>query len=239
MKIHYLQHVPFEDPASIKDWICKNNLRASCTRFYAGDPLPQIDDFDWLIVMGGPMNVYQEDLYPWLTEEKRLIERAIAHGKTIIGICLGGQLIADVLGARVFRNAHKEIGWFPIELTREALTSPLFDSFPQRMIAFHWHGDAFELPSGAMRLASSEACPNQAFIHDARVIALQFHLESTPQSIRALIENCADEIVADAFVQTPEQMLAQSAACATINAALHRLLDRLRALPPSANPVRH
>src|SRR5690606_32591469 len=114
---------------------------------------------------------------PWMKEEKKLIEKAILKGKRVIGICLGAQLIADVLGARVFPNKEKEIGWFPIELTEEGQKSPFFAGFNKTETVFHWHGDTFEIPKGAEHIASSKVCENQAFLFDHKVLGLQFHLE--------------------------------------------------------------
>lgn len=145
MNIHYLQHVPFEDLGMIADWIDENGYHSRVSRLYQGEALPNVNDIDWLIVMGGPMGVYDEDQYPWLVDEKRCIERAIAKGRVVLGICLGAQLIANVLGARVYPHTRKEIGWFPITLTREGAQSPLFTELPSPFEVFHWHGDTFDL----------------------------------------------------------------------------------------------
>ncbi len=136
-------------------------------------------------------------------------------------------MVADVLGARVFQNRHKEIGWFPIELTRKAQTLPTFSFLPKEFTVFHWHGDTFELPQGAIRLAQSEGCQNQAFVYGERVIGLQFHLESTKESIRELVANCSDEIVEGKYVQRPDEMLSQEPNFRKINNAMHGILDRL------------
>ena len=122
MNIHYLQHVPFEDLGSIKNWAKIRGHRVTATRFYRAEPLPFLDELDWLIIMGGPMNIYEEDKYPWLGHEKRFIEEVIKTDKVVLGICLGAQLIADVLGVRIYENIHKEIGWFPIQLTSEGIS---------------------------------------------------------------------------------------------------------------------
>ncbi|WP_199320302.1 type 1 glutamine amidotransferase [Leptolyngbya sp. FACHB-261] len=113
------------------------NHSLSATRFYSNESLPSAKDIDWLIVMGGPMNVYEDDKYPWLAEEKRFIEQAIKQDKTVVGIYLGSQLIANVLGAKVYQGQHKEIGWFPIEMTDEAENFVVFDSLPQKLTVFH------------------------------------------------------------------------------------------------------
>lgn len=243
MKVHYLQHVPFEGLASIEPWAKSKDHALSATRFYNNEPLPKVEDIDSLVIMGGPMNIYEESKYPWLAQEKKFVEQAIEKEKIILGICLGSQLIADVLGAKVFQNPYKEIGWFPIELTSEAQTSQVFNVLPKQLTVFHWHGDTFELPSGATRMARSEGCENQAFIYGERVVALQFHLESTKGSVQKIIENCVDELVEGRYIQKPEEMLSREDNFRQINEAMHGILERLfvkktgRQGSPSASKV--
>lgn len=225
MRIHYFQHVPFEGLGCIGPWALENGHEISVTRFYLGELPPAVDELDWLIVMGGPMNIYEEAEYPWLVQEKQSIGEAIRGGKIVLGICLGAQLIADVLGAKVTKNAHKEIGWFHIEMTAGA--SPLFDFRPASPLVFHWHGDTFGLPPGAVHVARSEGCENQAFVYDGRVVALQFHLEFTPQSLEAILPNCASELVEGKYIQTAEEMRKPATDFAAMNAAMRGLLDRL------------
>ncbi len=227
MKIHYLQHVAFEGLASIEPWAKSKGHSLSATRFYNNEPLPNVEDIDWLIIMGGPMNIYEESKYPWLAQEKRFIEQAIENEKIILGICLGSQLIADALGAKVFPNQDKEIGWFPIELTSEEQTPQVFNFLPNQFTVFHWHGDTFDLPDGATRIAKSEGCENQAFAYGERVIGLQFHLESTKGSVQKILENCSDEIVEGRYIQKPDEMLSQEDNFRQINEAMHGILDRL------------
>jgi GMP synthase (glutamine-hydrolysing) len=224
MRIHYLQHVAFEGLASIETWAIARSHSLSSTRFFANESLPQMQDFDWLIVLGGPMNIYETEKYFWLTEEKRFIERAIKNGKTVIGICLGAQLIADVLGAKVTQNAFKEIGWFPVELTAE---SAAFHSLPKQFNALHWHGDTFELPRGAVHLARSKACENQAFVSEEKVLSLQFHLEATSGSIQQIIENCGTELVEGKYIQTSGEILGEDEYFAQANQMMWQILDNL------------
>lgn len=157
MRLHYLQHVPFENPGSILTWAKENGHAITSTQLYQNDALPEQQDFDWLVVMGGPMNIYEEEIYPWLAAEKLFIGEAIAAGKVIIGLCLGGQLIADVIGGKVTQNPHKEIGWLPIQLSEEVRSTPLFSFFPEQPIVFQWHGDTFSvLPDDATCIAQSD-----------------------------------------------------------------------------------
>lgn len=228
MRIHVLQHVPFEGPAGIGDWALRKGHEVTITSLFQGADLPGQGEYDWLVVMGGPMGIHDQADYPWLAREKEYLRGAIAAGKTVVGICLGAQLIADALGARVYRNEHKEIGWFPIELTDKARASRLFNFLPHRFEVFHWHGDAFELPDGAVHLARSGGCEHQAFLFDQRVLGLQFHLESTQASVADLVANCADEIVPGEHVQDAERMLAAAKEdYVSINRALFGILDEL------------
>ena len=227
MKIHYLQHVPFEGLASIESWAIKGRHSLSVTRLYANESLPAVNEIDWLIVMGGPMNIHEDDKYPWLTHEKRFIEAAIKGDKTVIGVCLGAQLIAHVLGARVYQGPYKEIGWYPISLTDEAKHAPVFASLPPEFMVFHWHGDTFDLPPGATRLAYSDACRNQAFVYKEKVLGLQFHLETTRESAQRIIENCGDELVEGQYIQRADEILARDSDFAAINNVMVRLLNNL------------
>ena len=228
MRIHVLQHVSFEGPARIAHWARARGHTLTVSHLYAGDPLPELDAFDRLVVMGGPMGVADEAEHSWLRPEKARIADAIAGGRSVAGVCLGAQLIAEVLGARVYRNAHKEIGWFPVQLTEAGRAEPFCEGLPEEQTVFHWHGDTFELPAGAVHLARSAACEHQAFVLDGRVLGLQFHLESTPDSVDAICTHGADEIRHDTWVQTAEQMCAASAEhYAGIYRTLEVLLDRL------------
>lgn len=228
MRVHYLQHVPFEGPGCIADWVTAGGHTLTSTHFYRGDSPPEIRDLDWLVVMGGPMNIYEHERHPWLIEEKAFLRRVIDAGKTVIGVCLGAQLIADVLGAAVTRGAHKEIGWLPIDLTPEARRSSVLGFLPGSFPVFHWHGDTFGIPEGAVHLAESAACKNQAFLYSGRVLALQFHLESTPESVAQILAHCADDITPSRYVQTPEQMQsAGSEQYRELKTILFGILDRL------------
>lgn len=222
-----LQHVPFEGPGAIADWTARRGYRLRVIHL-AHDPLPALAGLDGLVVMGGPMGVDDEGIYPWLRAEKRFIADCIQAGKGVIGVCLGAQLIAQVLGARVYRHRHAEIGWFPIGLTDEARAQPLMAGLPAQILAFHWHNDTFDLPQGAIHLARSQACEHQAFLYEGRVLGLQCHLEITREGLRDLIQHDADSLQPGPFVQTAEQMLAMGEeGFAQIHALCFELLDRL------------
>ncbi|NOX96615.1 MAG: type 1 glutamine amidotransferase [Nitrospirae bacterium] len=228
MRLHYLQHVPFEDLANIETWAKSKLYRVSGTSLFNDEPLPKINDFDWLIILGGPMNIYEEGKYPWLVKEKEFLEKAIAQKKIIMGICLGAQLIADVLGGSVCKNTYKEIGWFPVSLTPEAKKLSIFNASPGSFTAFHWHCDTFDLPPEAIRIAESDGCANQAFAYNGgRVMGLQFHLESSRESINRLIQNCGDEIVKGKYIQNPDEILSQCSQGQETNRIMAMLLNAM------------
>ena len=227
LRIHYLQHVPFEGLGSMEPWFLRRGHQISSTHFYKGDVVPSVDDFDWLIVMGGPMGVYDDLEYPWLRQEKSLIRESIDGGKIVLGICLGAQLIADVMGAKVTKNKYREIGWFPVNREIDGSESPLADAFPEVLDVFHWHGDTFEIPEGARLLAISEACRNQGFLHDDRVVGLQFHLETTPESAAALVQNCSGELDGSKYVQSGTEMLSDKSRFDRINRVMAALLNKI------------
>lgn len=230
MRIHVFQHVPFEGPASIGEWAAANGHALSTTHLYLDETPPPLDDIDWLVIMGGPMSIHDENLHPWLVVEKAFIREAITGGKTVIGVCLGAQHIAHALGARVYRGRHKEIGWLPVKQTEPESDSDVFAHLPQEFTVYQWHGETFDLPDGAIRLASSEVCENQAFLYDNRVLGLQFHLESTEESVQLLIEKCGNELAESPYIQPADTMLANgSRHFATINRAMTGILDWLAA----------
>jgi GMP synthase-like glutamine amidotransferase len=227
MRLHSFEHVPFEDLAEIGVWAENNGYKLSRTRFYVNDKLPDLEEIDWLVIMGGPMNIYEEDLYPWLTREKAFIAEAISHKKLVLGICLGAQLIADVLGGPVSRNTFKEIGWLPVRLNAAADNSPLCHNLPIEFTAFHWHGDTFQIPQGAQGVAFSAGCSNQAFVYNNHVVGLQFHLESTPASVKKLIANCRDELVTGPYIQTAAEMLAPTHFFVEVRKIMNTLLHNM------------
>ncbi len=228
MHAHYFQHVPFEGLGSMEIWLREAGYEIGVTRWYAGERAPDPGEIDLLIVMGGPMSVNDEADYPWLVAEKDFIRRWIDADRPLLGVCLGAQLIASALRARVYPNAVKEIGWFPV-----TAVTPLPDHafrFPPKQTVFHWHGETFDLPPGAIHLARSAGCEHQAFQVGHHVIGLQFHLETTPETAAALIDNCRNELARAPYIQDEATLRsAPPQAYRTINLLMADLLNYITA----------
>jgi GMP synthase-like glutamine amidotransferase len=222
MKVHVLQHVPFEGIGSMEPWLLARGALLSHTCFFQPNPqLPSPEGWDLIIAMGGPMSVNDEATLPWLVAEKAFLHQAMAAGVPVLGVCLGAQLIASAQGAAVDPAPQREIGWFEIE----GLPAPAGGfAFPPRLEVFHWHGETFALPTGAVRLARSAACENQAFQLGARVIGLQFHLEITPAAAAAMVSHCRAELTPGPFVQTEPALLA---APADLYESSNRLMEQV------------
>lgn len=228
LRIHYFQHVSFETPGYINQWARQHHHAETYTRWYQPADLPDIDMIDWLVVMGGPMGVYEKNKYPWLEPEQAFIRECIHAGKTVLGICLGSQLIAAALGARVYPNQQKEIGWFPVQLTEAGKNCSLLKDLPDNSTVLHWHGDTFDLPAGADWLLQTAVCKNQAYLYQEKVLGLQFHFETTPQTLTEMIENCGHELIAASFVQNePEIKNLAEQHIANNNQWLAGILNRL------------
>lgn len=227
MRMHVLQHVPFEGLGAIEPWAAANGFHITRTRFWIDEGLPRPEEVDWLVIMGGPMNIHEHAEYPWLPREKEFIRKAITAGRTVLGVCLGAQLVADVLGGKVRKNERKEIGWFPVALTASGRQTPPFDALPESFTAFHWHGDTFAIPPGAIHSAQTEACTNQAFVYEHRVVGLQFHIEYTRDSIEAMLDHCGDEVHAAPYIQSPDTIRAGYRELPATMRCLNDLLDAL------------
>ena len=179
------------------------------------------------MILGGTMNVDEDRLHPWLSAEKKYLERAIAAGGHILGICLGGQLLARVLGGTVTRNAHKEIGWHTVRLHPDAAHDPFFSVYPTAFPAFQWHQDTFTIPAGCRRLAESDACAHQAFSYEGRVLGVQFHLEADERVVRTLADACPRDLdAAGPYVQSAQTMMAAVGAAAQAERLSQSLLDQ-------------
>jgi len=206
MRIHFFQHTASEGPAGVARWAAQRGYTMTTTRFDLKQELPELADFDVLVVMGGPMNIYQYRDYPWLQAERFFIQQALAAGKKIVGFCLGSQLLADALGARVYQNNQHEIGWFPVTRLEGMNKVKSLQDFPAQLQVMHWHGDTFDLPAGAVHLASSAICQNQAFSFGNQAIGFQFHLEVDQQDLKDFIGCGSDLKMPGAFVQQEEKV---------------------------------
>ena len=227
LRIQTFMHVSFEGLGCIETWTKMHNHSVSYTRFYEQYQLPEIEDIDMLIVMGGPMSVYDENIYPWLKQEKDFIQNVINNGKIVLGICLGSQLIAEVLGASVYPGKQKEIGWFDLYATENGLNHPMLKSFEQRFHVFHWHGDTYNLPLQTEHLFFSDVCKSQAFLFENRVLGLQFHFEVTAESVSLMVENGMSELIESETVQSANYILNETDYYNANNVKMFKILDYL------------
>ena len=224
MRMAVLQHVEFEGPAAVADWAAERGFPLRIYQLYRDTALPPVSDFDMLTVMGGPISANDEAQLGWLGPEIALVREAIAADKTVLGICLGAQIIAKALGARVYPGGTKEIGWFPVQRTG---SHSLFDGLPDSFTTFHWHGETFDLPHEATSLAKSKITETQAFAVGQRVLGLQFHMEATEQSVRALLKGAGHEIGSGVFEQRPDTIVAGLNQCTNLRPLLDTVLGRL------------
>jgi GMP synthase-like glutamine amidotransferase len=231
MDIKVIQHVAFEGPGAIADWAHARGHGLSSLYAEDIDPRTARDDFSLLVVMGGPMGVRDVERFPWLLQEAQFIEGVLARKTPILGICLGAQLLAKILGARIYSNRESEIGWFDVIYDRAQAQGTAFEGIAQgtdRQTVFHWHGETFDLPAGSRRLARSEACENQAFVYADSVYGLQYHWEVQPDGIGRLLENCAEDLSAGGpYVQSAETIAGQTHHQPGCEQSLHEFLDAL------------
>lgn len=223
MEILCIKHIGFEGPGAIALWAQRNGHNLEVLPIYQEQHLPSPEKFDAFVIMGGPMSVHDDAEHPWLLKEKAYIRSAIASGKHVFGVCLGAQLIAHAMGGKVTAGPNKEIGWFPIQPTEDC--PPEF-SIPESLNVLHWHGETFSIPSGAQPIASSKACPNQGFIYRSRVLALQCHLEMTPESLALLAAACSHELVDGPYIQNLERLKSEpQETYQAMHQALFEILD--------------
>lgn len=223
MRILCLQHSNLGGETHLPDWARARGHGWSSLVVPKCRSLPGPGELDCLVVMGGPMSAWDDDQHPWMRAEKRLVGCMIESGKPVLGVCLGAQLVAAVLGARTYRGAHQEIGWFHVEPTADAVRHPVGCCLPNHFETFLWHGDSFDLPEGAVQLARSDAFEQQAFVY-ASALALQFHLEVRPDWVRRIASRDADQLVESRFVQGRDGILGAPEALYRAN---NRLMDRL------------
>ncbi len=226
MRLHYFQHASFESPGTILEWAAANQCIVTHTPFFdASYTVPDLNNIDALIIMGGPMNVDEEEKYPWLQAEKLLIQEAIAKGKKVLGICLGAQLIISALGGKVFANDVKEIGFFPVSIIKHA-SNTLFSAYMDSSVLFHWHGDSFDLLPSMQLLASTAACTNQAFAMNHNVLGIQFHPEVNEAVIDNMIAHEGNELTENgSFIQPPEEIRSHYPMLVDIKAPFFQLLS--------------
>jgi GMP synthase (glutamine-hydrolysing) len=228
MRIHCILHESFEGLATIEHWISKNKHTLTFTHLYLNETFPDPNGFELHIIMGGTASVYESGKYDWLKEEKLFLKMAIAHKCKILGICFGAQLLADVLGSKVYKGTHKEIGWFPVRFNKAECSNMTF--LPDALNVFHWHGDTFDIPESAVRIGSSEATPNQGFIYGNNIIALQFHLEMNFNQIQLMLESGGNELIeGNKYIQGKNHILMQNNFFADNNQLMIDILDYISA----------
>lgn len=194
MPVLILKNIYNEGPGTIQNYLKETNIKYQVIELSAGSKIPRLDIFNTLIVLGGPMSVNDETQFPYLKEEMYVIDKFIQKDKKVFGVCLGAQLVARTLGARVYKGPQEEIGWLDITFTPESKNDKAIHSFlahpesgaiTETHPVFHWHGETFDLPAGAVHLASSELYKNQAFRYSDNVYALQFHIEVTQEIVES------------------------------------------------------
>lgn len=226
MRIHCILHETFEGPACINTWIKLKGYSVSYTRTFLSEPYPAVNDFDWLIIMGGGMSVNEESAFNWLKPEKEFIREAVNSDKIILGICFGAQLLAEALGAMVYSAQEQEIGWFPVKLFKENW-SAILKEIPESMTVFHWHGDTFSLPDSVLLLASSELTKNQAFLYNDKILALQFHFEIDRSAVESMLGNAGKSLRKSKYVQTANEIGANLKYIRDNNRIMFKILDYL------------
>jgi len=203
MSVLICKNISIEGPGTIEDFLNENGIPSTIVDLSRGEAIPDTDRFTTLVMMGGPMSVNEDDRYPYIKKEEELVRDFAAKDKRILGICLGAQMIAKSLCARVYHGPQKEIGWAPLMLTEEGARSPLAEVAPDKTPVLHWHGDTFDLPEGAVRLASTPLYVNQAFAYGQRTLALQFHPEVTVRGMERWFIGHTGEIARTEGISVP------------------------------------
>lgn len=206
-RIACLSHIDFEGPGYIAEWAAQKKIPIGYTRVYADNPFPEPKEDELVLIMGGPMSVYDYHIHPRMEEEVEWVRGIIRKGHRVLGICLGAQIMAAALEAEVLPGPEKEIGWFQLEFLPAIGDFRIWPEHPGTKTVFHWHGDTFATPEGAIRIAGSEAFKNQGFIYGNRVVALQFHLEMTEKAVKDLVDNCRNELTDGPHVQSEKEIL--------------------------------
>ena len=205
--VHIIQQESFENPGMILEWLDMKGIEYQITHVYK-DQIKLTDSPELIIIMGGTASVQQTDKYPHLTPLKQYLKEQYKQGTKMLGICLGAQLLAELIGASVYGNNCQEIGWFPVQFSTELLSSTLFNFFPKEQVVMHWHSDTFDIPTGAVHLGGSVATPNQGFVFEDKICALQFHIETTSESLKPLVSRLGHTLQKDTWVQVSDEILA-------------------------------
>lgn len=207
MKGLIIKNINIEGPGRLGEFLLSEGIPLDSIELHNGNKIPEdLNSYRFIIILGGPMNVYEEEKYPFLRDEDRLIKEALKIRIPVIGICLGAQLIAKAAGAKVLKNPVKEIGWYKISLTEKGLADPLFKGLEKEFLVFQWHGDTFSVPKGGVQLAESTLCKNQAF-KIGSAYGLQFHIEVTPEMIKNWIDSYKEELNLLKGIIDPERII--------------------------------
>ena len=227
MRVHVIDHDPIGfSRTNVSMWAEKKGYECTKTDVFRMEPLPSLHEFDWLV--GGSQHVWDEATHPWLSNEKDFLAKALTCDKIILGICFGAQLLAEILGGKVFPNNHKEIGWFEVHLTSAGKKSFLFQRVPESFVTFHWHSDHFSLPPGCTRLAFTEPTPNQAFVCRNRpVVGFQFHPEFTLELVRLFSNEYSQEWVPGPYVSGKAAVIAKTKEMSDTYSLMETLLDNM------------
>ena len=237
MNILCITHADFESPGVIETWANERGYKFTISRPYKGELLSLKSHYDFLIVMGGPQSPLELDNAPYLEDEIKLIQQAIEHNKLVIGFCLGAQLIGEALGAKTLRSPEKEVGVFPLSLTKEAENDPLMKEFPNSFPVMHWHNDMPGLTESSTLLGYSQGCPRQIVKYKNLVYGFQCHFEITLQGIKTMIKAVPGDLKPSKFTQSAEELLQQD--YDAINQTMFKILDRLIILRNEAyDPVK-
>ena len=226
MRIHLMEHEPVSLSLNIMRWAEKNQHQIIPVNAAGSDPMPALRDLDRLIIAGGPQHIWEEGRHPWLGAEKEFISRAVQAGKTILGICLGAQLIAEAMGGKVFSNRFKALGWYDVSLTADGISSSIFEDVPERFTIFQWHSDRYTLPPECIRLAASPAAENQAFLStDNRILGIQFHPDFDCGTIAHMIKTLGKEYPRGPYVTERDELLQQTASMREPSWLMDKILD--------------
>jgi len=227
MHLHYFQHDDFEDLGYIGKWASSHGISTSVTRFDLDTELPAHESYDWLVVMGGKMSVNDQADFPWLKAEIAFIKEAIRIGKTVIGICLGAQLIAKATGSNLYKNSGPEMGFWPVRFLPSASNDKVFRHFPKELDVLHVHFDTYELPEGAVNMAESTITKSQAYRIGDHVFGFQFHFEVSPDNFIGFLNGVEPELVEGEFSQTKTKILELSSCCKKNNIIFSKVLDEI------------